>query len=68
MLMKTASEHFNWNLDLGKIALIWRGGCIIRSQFLNLIYDAYKNNPKLINLMFDHYFKGELEKCQVHFI
>lgn len=56
-LLKAASSENGWNLDLGGIALLWRGGCIIRAQFLNRIWEAFKNNPSLNNLLLDPYFK-----------
>ena len=60
-LMKAASDRNNWELNLGDIASIWRGGCIIRSGFLDDIMRAYEKNPKLKNLMMDDYFHKELE-------
>ena len=56
MLMKKASLEFDWNLDYGAIALMWREGCIIRSAFLGKIKDAYRENPKLDNLLLAPYF------------
>ena len=55
-LLAAASREYDWGLDLGKIALIWRGGCIIRAQFLNRISEAYKRNPELQNIIEDEYF------------
>lgn len=66
--MKEASNQYGWNLDYGKIALIWRGGCIIRSKFLNFIYSANKKNLELKNLLLDDFFITELDKCQVFII
>lgn len=63
-LMKAASEEYGWNLDYGNIAMIFRGGCIIRARFLQKIKDAYDRNPKLANLMLDPYFKDVLESYQ----
>ncbi len=63
-LLKAASEQFGWDLDYGSIAMIFRGGCIIRAQFLQKIKDAYDNNPQLANLMLDPYFKEILEGYQ----
>lgn len=54
--MREASEFYNWNLDYGKIAMIWRGGCIIRAQFLQKIKEAYDKSPNLKNLLLDDYF------------
>ncbi len=56
MLMKKASEEFQWDLDYGAIALMWREGCIIRSAFLGKIKEAYTKNPELENLILDPYF------------
>lgn len=56
MLMQQASDEYNWNLDYGNIALTWRGGCIIRSRFLNNIKQAYDKNPQLENLLLDDFF------------
>lgn len=56
MLMKQASDDFGWNLNYGNIALTWRGGCIIRSRFLNNIKQAYTINPQLENLLLDDFF------------
>ncbi len=57
-LIKKESDNNNWNLNLSDIALMWRGGCIIRSSFLNNISNAYKNNSSLNNLLLDDYFKN----------
>ncbi|MDK2801704.1 MAG: 6-phosphogluconate dehydrogenase [Clostridiales bacterium] len=56
-LLKNASEEYGWELNLGSIALLWRGGCIIRAQFLNRIKEAYDRNKDLSNLLLDPYFK-----------
>ena len=61
-LMRTAAKTYNWNLNYGGIALMWRGGCIIRSVFLGKIKEAYDKNPELSNLLLDPYFKGTIEK------
>src|SRR5581483_1594302 len=53
-----------WNLNLGDIAAIWRGGCIIRARFLNRITEAYRRDPALQNLMLDRYFARALKKAQ----
>ncbi|CAG9295855.1 decarboxylating NADP(+)-dependent phosphogluconate dehydrogenase [Celerinatantimonas diazotrophica] len=63
MLIREASEQFNWDLNYGGVALMWRGGCIIRSAFLGNIRDAYENNPDLQFLGSDPYFKDILEDC-----
>ena len=62
-LMKAASDRNNWDLNLGDIASIWRGGCIIRSSFLDEIMKAYEKNQNLKNLMMDDYFHDELEEA-----
>ncbi len=65
-LITTMSAKKAWNLDLSKIAAIWRGGCIIRARFLNRITDAYRADPKLTNLMLDPFFMGVLNDSQQH--
>lgn len=60
-LMRTAAKTYNWNLNYGGIALMWRGGCIIRSVFLGKIKEAYDKDPGLVNLLMDDYF-GETIK------
>ncbi|GIQ68299.1 NADP-dependent phosphogluconate dehydrogenase [Xylanibacillus composti] len=62
--MRAASEEYNWNLDYGNIAMIFRGGCIIRAQFLQNIKDAYDRDANLANLLLDPYFKGVVDKYQ----
>jgi 6-phosphogluconate dehydrogenase len=64
MLMRAAAIENKWNLNYGGIALMWRGGCIIRSRFLGKIKEAYDKNAKLANLMLDDYFRGEIKRCQ----
>lgn len=64
MLMRTASQEFNWKLNYGGIALMWRGGCIIRSIFLGKIKDAFEQDPNLHNLLLDGYFKAEVDAAQ----
>ncbi|NLD20888.1 MAG: decarboxylating NADP(+)-dependent phosphogluconate dehydrogenase [Bacteroidales bacterium] len=63
-LMKVAATENGWDLNYGGIALMWRGGCIIRSVFLGKIKDAFTNNPALANLMLDPYFCKKLEDAQ----
>lgn len=63
MLMRTASEENKWKLNFGSIALMWRGGCIIRSKFLGKIKEAYDKNPKLASLLVDPFFQGEVTRC-----
>ena len=63
-LLNEAANQFNWNLNYGGIALMWRGGCIIRSAFLNKIKDAYDHNPEIKNLLLDPFFKDKINNCQ----
>ncbi|MDF2964564.1 MAG: 6-phosphogluconate dehydrogenase [Paenibacillus sp.] len=62
--MRAASEEYNWSLDYGSIAMIFRGGCIIRARFLQNIKDAYDKNGELKNLLLDDYFKNVVENYQ----
>lgn len=62
--MRAASEEYGWDLQYGSIAMIFRGGCIIRARFLQNIKDAYDRNPELKNLLLDEYFKGIVENYQ----
>jgi 6-phosphogluconate dehydrogenase len=64
MLMREAAEEYGWNLNYGGIALMWRGGCIIRSVFLGKIKEAFDKNPDLDNLLLDDYFKKVIDGCQ----
>ncbi len=64
MLMRAAAADYGWNLNYGGIALMWRGGCIIRSIFLGKIKEAYERDPDLANLLLDPYFKAEVENVQ----
>ena len=64
MLMRAAAAEYKWNLNYGGIALMWRGGCIIRSRFLGKIKEAFDKNLKLTNLLLDDYFRGEIKRCQ----
>ena len=63
-LMRAAAAEYGWNLNYGGIALMWRGGCIIRSVFLGKIKDAFEKNPELPNLMLDPFFKRAVTKAQ----
>ena len=63
-MMRTASNEYNYHLDFGSIAMLWRGGCIIRAQFLGKIKEAFDKNPELSNLLLDDYFKGVIEANQ----
>jgi 6-phosphogluconate dehydrogenase len=64
MLLREAAKEYKWNLNFGGIALMWRGGCIIRSQFLGKIKLAFDKNPKLENLLLDEFFYSTLLKYQ----
>lgn len=55
--MRVASDRYDWNLNYGELAQIWRAGCIIRAEFLQNITDAFNKKPKLKNLLLDDYFK-----------
>ena len=63
-LMRAAAAEYKWNLNYGGVALMWRGGCIIRSVFLGKIKDAFDKNPDLDNLLLDPFFKDAVEKTQ----
>lgn len=64
MLMSAAAKEYGWQLDYGKIALIWRGGCIIRSGFLDNIKQAFDRDPTLPNLLFDDFFRQAIQQTQ----
>ena len=57
-----AAREYGWNLNYGGIALMWRGGCIIRSSFLRDIKNAFEREPDLPNLLLDEYFSGILRR------
>ena len=63
-LMRAAAKTYGWNLNYGGIALMWRGGCIIRSVFLGKIKEAFDSNSELTNLLLDPYFKGIMDEAQ----
>lgn len=63
-LMRAAAAEYGWDLNYGGIALMWRGGCIIRSVFLGKIKEAFDKNPALANLLLDSYFQGKLADYQ----
>lgn len=63
MLMRDASKMYKWDLNFGGLAMMWRGGCIIRSRFLGKIKEAFDRNPKLENLLFDDFFKKAINEC-----
>lgn len=62
--LRVASDEYGWDLKYGNLAKIWRGGCIIRSRFLQNITDAYENNPALKNLLLDPFFNDVVSKYQ----
>ena len=64
MLMREAAREYGWALDYGSIALMWRGGCIIRSVFLNNIKQAYEKNPALENLLLDEFFSDAIRRAE----
>jgi 6-phosphogluconate dehydrogenase len=64
MLMRAAAAEHKWNLNYGGIALMWRGGCIIRSAFLGKIKEAFDKTPKLSNLLLDPFFRKAIKNCQ----
>jgi 6-phosphogluconate dehydrogenase len=63
-LMRSAAAEYGWNLNYGGIALIWRGGCIIRSVFLGKIKEAFERNPALANLLLDPFFAEAVQRAQ----
>ncbi len=64
VLLKAAAEEYHWKLNYGGIALLWRGGCIIRSKFLGRIKEAFDKNPGLSNLLLDPFFKETIDRSQ----
>lgn len=64
MLLREAAKEYGWKLNYAGIALMWRGGCIIRSRFLGNIRDAFTKNPDLQNLLLDHFFNAEVKQAQ----
>ena len=65
LLMREAAKEYGWSLNYGGIALMWRGGCIIRSSFLEKIKDAFDLNPDLSNLLLDDFFREKVESSQM---
>ena len=63
-MLALAAKEYGWDLNYGDIALMWRGGCIIRAKFLANIKDAFDSNPKLPNLLLDPFFKNVIDECQ----
>ncbi len=64
-LLRAAAKEYKWKLDYGQIAMMWRGGCIIRSQFLGKIKEAFDKRKRLVNLLLDPYFKAAVRRGQV---
>ena len=64
MLLRAAAKEHGWNLNMGGIALMWRGGCIIRSRFLGKIKEAFDKNPAIENLLLDSFFSAALNSYQ----
>ncbi|MEX1013358.1 MAG: decarboxylating NADP(+)-dependent phosphogluconate dehydrogenase [Waddliaceae bacterium] len=64
MLIRQAAQEFNWKVNCGNIALMWRGGCIIRSVFLKDIKQAFDRSPELTSLLIDPFFAGEVQSMQ----
>ncbi len=65
-LLQAAAKTYGWDLKYGEIALMWRGGCIIRSAFLGKIKEAFDKNPSLLNLLLDPFFKDKVEMAQAN--
>lgn len=63
-MIREASKNYDWNIDLGAMATIWRGGCIIRARFLNRIREAYDANPELASLLVDGYFSDAVKAAE----
>jgi 6-phosphogluconate dehydrogenase len=59
--IRAGAKEYNWDINLGAVSKIWRGGCIIRAQFLNRIADAYGKNENLLSLLFDEYFTKAID-------
>jgi 6-phosphogluconate dehydrogenase len=64
ILLRDAAKEYHWHLNMGGIALMWRGGCIIRSTFLGKIKEAFDNNPELNNLLLDDFFHNKINEVQ----
>jgi 6-phosphogluconate dehydrogenase len=62
--LRAASEQYGWDVDLGAMATIWRGGCIIRAKFLDRIREAYDSNPDLASLLVDDYFRDAVQQAE----
>jgi 6-phosphogluconate dehydrogenase len=64
MLLREAANEYKWHVNYGGVALMWRGGCIIRSRFLGKIRDAFAKNPDLHNLLLDDFFRSVIDESQ----
>ena len=64
MLLREAANEYRWHVNYGGVALMWRGGCIIRSRFLGKIRDAFAKNPDLHNLLLDDFFRSVIDESQ----
>jgi 6-phosphogluconate dehydrogenase len=64
MLMRAAATEYDWHINYGGVALMWREGCIIRSAFLKDIEEAYRREPELANLLLDPFFRSEVDSVQ----
>ena len=62
--MRAASKEYGWDIDLGAMATIWRGGCIIRARFLDRIREAYDNDPEIASLLVDNYFREAVQNAE----
>jgi 6-phosphogluconate dehydrogenase len=65
-IIKKASAEHEWGIDLGEMARIWKGGCIIRAKFLDRIKNSYQSNPALANLLVDEGFAKDLVRACSH--
>ncbi|CDW57100.1 6 phosphogluconate dehydrogenase [Trichuris trichiura] len=64
MMLQAAAAKYNWQFNYGSIAMMWRGGCIIRSVFLHRIKEAFDRAPNLVSLLFDEFFRSAVDECQ----
>jgi len=64
LFMRAGSDAFDWSIDCGKVALIWRGGCIIRTVFLDNINSAFEKQPALNNILLDSFFREQIKRAE----
>ncbi|KFD51025.1 hypothetical protein M514_08066 [Trichuris suis] len=64
MMLQAAAAKYNWEFNYGNIAMMWRGGCIIRSVFLHRIKEAFDRTPNLVSLLFNDFFRSAVDECQ----